>query len=148
MLSVVELKADFLVTFQGGRDHYDMTRELVHFVATQHGLTVDDADVIERATAEACHNALYHESDAEPFFNLELRFNNAQVTAVIRNRGEAFNFDDIEPFSIHHNFLEYKNGGLGIPIMKAIMDEVRYERKPDNLNEVTLIKYINKSKGD
>ncbi len=142
------IDTEFLVTFSGNREHFDLTRELVHYVSTQHGLSADDADIIERATAEACHNALYHDSDGDPYFKLEIWLTETQIKAVIQNHGKAFNFDEIEPFSIEHDFLEYKNGGLGIPIMKAIMDEVHYERKPDNLNEVTLIKYINKSKGD
>ncbi len=40
--------------------------------------------------------------------------------------------------------MAYKNGSLGIPLIKALMDEVNFERKPDNINEITLIKYIKK----
>ncbi len=104
-----------------------------------------EADVIERAVAEACHNALFHEPADEdnPTFELELYLNKEAITTVVKNKGKAFNFDGIAPFNIRQNFLEYKRGGLGIPIMKAIMDEVYYERKSGNLNVVTLVKYIN-----
>jgi len=104
-----------------------------------------EADVIERAVAEACQNGLYHEpaDEENPTIEVEISLKDEMITTVVKNRGKAFNFDDIEPFNVRQNFLEYKNGGLGIPIMKAVMDEVSYERRSGNLNVVTLVKYLN-----
>jgi len=124
----------------------------VHFVAMQQGVEAREADVIERAISEACHNALFHgpANEDAPFFILEMTLENSFIKAVVKNRGKAFNFDDVKPFSIEQNFLNYRKGGLGIPIMKAVMDEVHYKRESDDLNIVTLVKRIsvNAKRGD
>jgi len=105
-----------------------------------------DADIIERAVAEACHNALFHCNDAQrgiTSVEVEMTARGNAIRMEVRNRGPAFEFDGVKPFNPDQDFLAYKEGGLGIPIMKALMDEVRYERQGNDLNVVTLIKHIN-----
>ncbi|MCF7805973.1 MAG: ATP-binding protein [Candidatus Marinimicrobia bacterium] len=137
-------QSEYTVVITGGKKHYHRIRRLVHFATLQQGIEEQEADIIERAVAEACHNALYHKPAApeDPSFELELRLSDTAIVAVVRNRGEAFDFSGVKPFSIEHNFMEYKEGGLGIPIMKRLMDEVHYERETNELNVVTLIKFI------
>lgn len=137
--------SDYTIVVIGFPKQFHRIRRLVHFISLEQGIDEREADVIERAVAEACHNALFHdpENSEHPSFELTLRLNDSAITAEVRNRGKSFNFDAVEPFSIEHDFMHYKQGGLGIPIMKRLMDEVRYERKDDNLNVVTLVKYIN-----
>ena len=111
----------------------------------QQGIGEQEADIIERAVAEACSNALFYKANDQdpPSFVLELYLTDSRITSVIKNRGKAFNFNDVEPFDIHQDFMEYREGGLGIPIMKRLMDEVHYDRIEDDMNVVTLVKYIN-----
>ncbi|HKJ69700.1 MAG TPA: ATP-binding protein [bacterium] len=138
-------ESSYQIRIIGHREHFHAIRRLVHFVTLQQGVDEMEADVIERAVAEACQNGLYHEpaDEENPTIEVEISLKDEMITTVVKNRGKAFNFDDIEPFNVRQNFLEYKNGGLGIPIMKAVMDEVSYERRSGNLNVVTLVKYLN-----
>lgn len=135
----------YRIVISGNPDEYHKIRRLVHFAALQQGIEEQEADIIERAVAEACSNALFHEpaEKENPSFVLEMQLNDASITSIVKNRGKAFNFDDVEPFDIQQDFMAYKEGGLGIPIMKRLMDIVQYERHDDNLNVVTLVKNIN-----
>ena len=119
-------------------------RKRVHSICRRHGLGDVEADLVETAVAEACHNALRHGSEEKkpPHCYLEISFDEKAVKAVLIDWGEAYDFDGIEPFSIDQDFMVYEKGGLGIPLMKALMDEVRYERQSDNTNKLTLIKYL------
>ncbi|MEE9167495.1 MAG: ATP-binding protein [Candidatus Neomarinimicrobiota bacterium] len=134
----------YRITISSSRKHFHQTRELIHFISRQHGLGNSDADLVEMAVSEACHNVLRHGSTTEDQArcHLEIRIDEKSIKAVIRDKGEVFEFDSIEPFDINQDFMQYKNGGLGIPLMKVLMDDVRYERKPENINELTLIKYL------
>jgi len=135
----------YRISISGTRKHLEQTRELVHFVSTQHGLDIITADLVEVAIGEACDNALRHGKSIgknQSYFDLELSINDIKISAVIIDSGEPFDFDQIEPFNINQDFMAYKNGGLGIPLIKAIMDEVHYVRKSDNTNELILIKHL------
>lgn len=135
----------FKIAISGTRQHLEQTKSLVHFISTQHGLDIISADLVEVAIGEACDNALRHgtgDKKSHSSFNLELSINENIITAVIIDWGKPFDFDKIEPFSIDQDFMVYKNGGLGIPLIKTLMDEVYYTRKPDNTNELTLIKHL------
>lgn len=136
---------NYKITISGTKNHLEKTRQLVHFIAMQHGMDEMEADLVEMAVAEACENAnLYGANqDHTANFQLELSINKNSLKAVIIDRGDAIDFDSIEAFNIEQDFMTYKNGSLGIPLIKKLMDEVRYERKPDESNELTLIKYFN-----
>lgn len=134
----------YKVSISGDRNHLEETRELIHFVSRQHGLDVSEADVVEMAVSEACLNVLRHGKTKgdRAVFRLDIFVDERSIKAVIKDRGEAFEFDSIEPFDINQDFMQYKDGGLGIPLMKVLMDEVHYERKTRDINELTLVKYI------
>lgn len=134
----------YTLEISGTGSDLQQTRELIHSILLRHGLDDMAADLIEVAVGEACDNAVRHGSDEEDGSNveLELYIEKEVVKAVISHKGEAFDFDGIKPFSIDQDFMAYKNGGLGVPLIKVLMDEVTYERKPDNTNMLTLIKYV------
>ncbi|MEJ2049861.1 MAG: ATP-binding protein [Calditrichota bacterium] len=135
----------YTVTITGFRRHFHHIRRLVHFYSRQHGSSETEADIIERAVAEACHNALFHTDDQNesPSVIVELHADPTTIRILVKNHGPAFDFNGVKPFRPDQDFLVYKEGGLGIPIMKALMDEVGYEREENNLNVVTLIKHLN-----
>lgn len=134
----------YKVSISGTQKHLEQTRDLVYFISSQHGLDKTEADLVEMAVFEACNNALRHGiiRENQSYFDLELTFDENVIKAVITNRGEVFDFNGIEPFNIHQDFIAYKNGSLGIPLIKALMDEVHYKRNPDSTNTLTLIKHL------
>lgn len=129
----------YKITVQGDREHLEETLELIHFVALQCGAIKSVADVIAAAVGEACQNAVQHGS--EGYFTLELHLKHEILTAVIVNKGDAVNFDSVQTFNVGQDFLQYSEGGLGIPLMKKLMDDVQYERR-GNQNVFTLVKSL------
>ena len=104
----------------------------------------DDLDVLEMSILEACHNAIrYGEKKRNKCLcELSLFYDNQSIKAIVKSYGEAFKVFEKESFSIDQDFLQYKDGGLGIPLIKSLMDSVDYERKSDNVNELTIIKNL------
>lgn len=135
-------------SISGNRMYSDQTRDSIHSVCRKHGLDEMDANRMEMAIRETCQNAIRYgiHPEKESYFNLELHINETAIKAIVISKGDAIDFDNIEPFDIHQDFSTYKDGGLGIPLIKTLVDDVYYERKANSTNKITLINYI-KSKG-
>lgn len=118
--------------------------DLVQFVITDYGISESQADIIAMSVGEACQNAVRYSYDHrdEALFDLKILIDNGDFTATIINTGEAFDFDQVEKFSQDQDFQMYGSGGLGIPMMKKLMDEVTYQRKQGDKNVVVLKKKI------
>ena len=102
-----------------------------------------DADVFAMAVGEACKNAVLYsrEEDHEKKFELMLVINEKRITAQITNKGKPFNIDAVPAFNKKQDFMQYKNGGLGLPIIKKFMDEVNYKRE-EGKNKLTLVRHL------
>ncbi len=105
----------------------------------------EEIDVLEMAILEACHNALCYGSKrkSKSLCELKLYYDNQSIKAVVTNYGKAYEVLEKDSFSIDQDFLQYKNGGLGIPLIKSLMDSVEYSRKSNNKNELIIVKKIN-----
>ena len=114
----------------------------------QHNVISEETDIIEMAILEACHNAIRYSSKKinKSLCNLELIYDNESITAIVKNHGKTFKVDVVNEFSIDENFIQYKDGGLGIPLIKSLMDSVEYKRKSNNINELVMIRHIAKLK--
>lgn len=106
----------------------------------------DELDLIEMSILEACHNAILHgkKKKNNNLCELKLLYDNQSLKVVVKNYGKRFDVAEKNEFSVEQDFLQYKNGGLGIPLIKALMDSVEYKRKENELNELTIIKKIKK----
>lgn len=137
----------YKVIISGKGNDFERTMDLIHYIAVKNGIKKEEADVIAMAIGEACENALLYcgESFENAGFQLELIIDKHQLKAVITSKGEPFDVENVEEFNINQDFMKYKDGGLGIPLMKKLMDEFQYQHKSDNTNEVVLIKILNKS---
>ena len=105
----------------------------------------EDIDIIEMAILEACHNAVRYGSKRKnkSLCKLKLSYDNHSIKAIVKNYGRVYEVLEKDSFSIDQDFLQYKDGGLGIPLIKSLMDSVEYSRKSNNMNELIIVKKIN-----
>ena len=104
----------------------------------------DEVDILEMSILEACHNAIRYGSKRKnkSLCELKLLYDNQSIKVTVKNFGKAYMVDEKEKFSIDQDFLQYKNGGLGIPLIKTLMDSVEYSRKSGNINELIFKKKL------
>ena len=126
-------------------DELELARESIIKFCRKHCTNDDDVDIIEMAILEASHNAIRYGSKRKnkSLCELKLIFDNQSIKAIVRNYGKAFEVFEKDSFSIEQDFLQYKNGGLGIPLIKSLMDSVEYSRKSNDMNELIIVKKIN-----
>lgn len=144
-LRTVHPEKKYTIKVEGGRHHLESTMDLVQFVTMEYGVEESQADIIASAVGEACQNAVHYSfQDVDQVtFNLEIQLGEQVCTAVVINQGPEFEFDAITPFQKDQDFMLYGQGGMGIPMMKKLMDTVSYERQSGDRNVITLVKYFN-----
>jgi anti-sigma regulatory factor (Ser/Thr protein kinase) len=64
---------------------------------------------------------------------------------TITDKGRGFDITKLKDPDVEKFIKESRHGGLGIYLIKTLMDEVDYEFNPGVKNQVQLTKYLQKS---
>lgn len=99
---------------------------------------------LELCVVEAVNNVIKHAYHAEAGHSVEVDFqlHPDHVTFKIRDNGDSLNLSRVAPFCFDPLKVEtLPERGMGIFILKSLMDEVRYETV-NGENILTLIKYL------
>jgi len=131
-------------------DNLELIRDFVKHVAQKVGFNADDVEKIELATDEACTNVIKHayDDDEKPSRSLDvlIKLDYNKFTLVVTDHGRGFDPNMIQDPDMKQYLAELKVGGLGIYLMRTLMDEVDYKIEPGVKNQVRMVKYfINKA---
>ena len=118
-----------------------------NFIKTQSrnaGFDEETANKIVLAADEACTNIIKHayKYSAKGKINVNLSFSQNKLRIAITDEGTHFNSSSIKDPDLKKYYEEKKVGGLGMFLMKKLMDEVSYSHPNSKKNKVTLIKYL------
>ena len=100
-------------------------------IANKIGFCLEDIEDIKVAVSEACTNAIKHSLDNK--FSVEYTIFENGLTITIIDSGKGYDVDSIDV----PNLEEPKESGLGLFIIKSLMDEVEIK---SNINYGTVIK--------
>ncbi len=119
-------------------------REFVSSEAYESGFSEEETSKIVLAVDEACTNIIKHAYHYDP--NKEIRVsiktNKGLFEVLIEDEGASFNPLDIKPPDLKQHLQQFRRGGLGVYLMKTLMDEVEYNLTPGKKNVVRLTKYL------
>ncbi len=106
-------------------------------VAAQLDFTYDVMKDVELAVGEACTNAVQHVAD-ESCDEILVRFtiDGERLAVEVVDRGQGFDLAAVE-----QEGEEERIGGVGITIMRSVMDEVDIQCDPKTGTCVRMIKY-------
>ena len=130
------------VQFAAKFEFLDEIRDFVGEIARAGGFSDKDVYNIQLATDEAASNVIEHAYESHPDGVLELScgMKGDTLTIVLVDRGESFDPSEIPLPDLKADLSDRKIGGLGIFLMRKLMDEVHYEPKPDKSNVLTMTK--------
>ena len=130
------------VQFAAKFEYLDEIRDFVGEVARTGGFSDKDIYNIQLATDEAASNIIEHAYENQPNGILELScgMKDDTITIILIDHGESFDPSAIPLPDLKADLSDRKIGGLGIFLMRKLMDEVHYEPKPDKSNVLTMIK--------
>jgi len=125
-------------------DNLSLIRDLISKVATQAGLNNEDAGKIELAVDEACTNVIKHAygSNSNEIIDIQIKIEKTKLTIIVSDKGKGFNPDKIKIPDLNESIRTGKRGGLGICLIKTLMDKVDFQMNPGTKNQVKMVKYL------
>ena len=126
-------------------ENLDQIRDFTRSVAAQSGFSEESIDKIALAVDEACTNIIKHAYKYSPEGDIVINIKVAdnKLTVSITDFGLDFDPTLVPVPDIKKYYQQHKVGGLGIYLIKKLMDEVKYNPAVGNKNQVVLIKYLN-----
>ena len=130
------------VQFSAKFEFLDEIREFVGDIARAGGFGDKDIYNIQLAADEAASNIIEHAYEGVNNGVLELScgVKSNVITIILVDHGESFDPSEIPMPDLKADLSERKIGGLGIFLMRKLMDEVRYEVKSNKNNVLTMTK--------
>jgi len=127
-------------------DRLIAVREFVSDAARDFGFNDEDVSKIALAVDEACTNIIKHAYKFDPNKNITVTVQggNGTFQVVIHDNGIQFNPNEIHSPDMKEYMRNYRRGGLGVYLMKSLMDKVEYSIARGKANEVRLTKYLSR----
>lgn len=125
-----------------------LIREFVVKIASKAGFDLDIQEQIALAVDEACTNVIKHahKYDARRAININIILDSQKMTINILDKGEGFDEKKLQKPDLKKYAKESRHGGLGIYLMKTLMDDVQYNFNPGIKNKVQMTKYYQSQK--
>jgi len=95
------------------------------------GLSEDEAFKVSLAVDEACSNLVKHGRKRATIENncyiyLDVYSKHNQLIIEIHDKSESFNPNSVPSPNMQEYFQQFKRGGLGIHIMRSLIDDISY----------------------
>ncbi len=122
-------------------------REFIQGFASSVGFKQETIDNMMLAVDEACTNIIKHAYKSYPDGEIVIKigYKENKLIITIIDYGTAFHPETIPEPNIQEYYRQHRVGGLGMYLMKTLMDEVKYISIPGKYNQVLLSKSINSS---
>lgn len=130
------------VRFEAKFEFLDEIREYVGDIARKGGFSNKDVYNIQLATDEAASNIIEHayEGVTNGVLDLACAMEKDEIKIVLIDYGAPYDPSAVPMPDIKADLSERKIGGLGIFLMRKLMDEVHYEPRADKSNVLTMTK--------
>jgi serine/threonine-protein kinase RsbW len=124
----------------------EMIREFVAKIAQNMGFKDEDIGRIELAVDEASTNVIKHAYKGDDrnkrFMSIDVVAHNDRLEIDVIDQGQGFDPEKIKSPEMDAYLKKMKRGGLGLYLIRTLMDEVDYRIKPGIRNQVKMVKYM------
>jgi len=117
-------------------------RSAVNHVCERIGFSQDEVNNITLAVDEACSNIIKHAycGSTDDFIETTINIYDDRLEVLLRDFGKKANPKKIKPRELD----DVRPGGLGVHLIKSVMDVVNYDNNVEKGNLLQLVKYIKK----
>lgn len=142
-MAAIEKK--FTLEVPSSTENLAMIRDFVKRVGRQTGMEEQEIFNLELAVDEACANVIEHVygNDTSKEVIIRAICDDKEVRISVIDMGRGFDPTGVTPATIDSLVSGRKSGGLGIRLIRALMDEVSYEISPGQKNELHMVKKLN-----
>jgi serine/threonine-protein kinase RsbW len=123
-----------------------MIREFVAAIGTQAGFVAQEVAALELAVDEACANVIEHAygHDTSQEVIIRATFDDHELRIDVVDTGRGFDPASLVEPGLDQLVAERRTGGLGMQVIKRVMDQVSYEMIPGEKNELRMVKRIHR----
>ncbi len=131
------------ITIPSRTERLNDVRQFVAQAARVCGFKDEDVNNIMLAVDEACTNIIKHAYNYAPDESIEVNvgMREGDFEIVIADRGKNFNPENVPPPDMKEYMTQYRRGGLGLYLMKKVMDTVDFQFKA-NRNILRMTKHL------
>lgn len=125
-----------------------VVREFLHSAIKRSSLPTGDANKVVLAVDEAVANTIQHGYEGRDKGKVEVLIDADDKSFRVRIRDNGISYDTASgsaekaELDLQAHIASGNKRGLGLFIMRKVMDEVRYTSREGEVNELTLVKYI------
>ena len=136
----------FRLSVPSSPENLSMIREFVARVGERAGLPEDEIGRLELAVDEACANVIEHAYGNDRSEEIAIRavLDGEAVRISIVDTGRGFDPGAVPQEAVGKLVAERRTGGLGMRLIRTLMDEVHYEIEPGKKNELQMVKRLKK----
>jgi len=102
------------------------------------GFDIEEIEDIKVAVGEACNNAILHGNSEDNYFELSFDIKDNRIDIQVQDNGNGFDITTYDEPDLENP----KENGLGIFIMKSLMDEVEIVGKNGDGTKLMMTKYL------
>jgi serine/threonine-protein kinase RsbW len=130
------------ITFPARFEFLDEIRDLVAQVAREGGFTEKVVYALQLAADEAASNIIEHayEGVADAALDIACDMQGDTIVVTMHDTGKSFDFSKVKQPNLKADLSERQIGGLGVYLMRKLMDEVSYESNSTTGNLLTMTK--------
>jgi serine/threonine-protein kinase RsbW len=136
------MKKKYHLRIPSQTENLEIIREFVTKIARKVGFRDEETGKIELAVDEACTNVIEHAYGGEDKGDIEasVRIERGGLTITLVDHGKPFDPASVpEPTIIADDPSKIKTGGLGLHLMRKVMDEVTFSFG-DGRNTLVMVK--------
>ena len=144
------MERKFTLHVPSSTENLVLIREFVTTIGKQAGMDDPEIGKLELAVDEACANVMEHAygpDDTEKEVIVRATFDADEMRIDVEDTGRGFDPKSVPSEELQKLVAGRKSGGLGMRLMRTLMDEVHYEIEPGKKNELHMVKRIRKKEG-
>ena len=134
------------INIESKTDRLIAVRDFVSAAAREFGFSDEEISKIALAVDEACTNVIKHAYKFDPgkIITVKVKRGNGAFEVLVHDTGKQFNPAGVQTPDMKEYLTHSRRGGLGVYLMKTLMDKVEYNFAPGQPNEVRLVKYLSR----
>lgn len=119
-------------------------RSTMNHICETMGFSQEDTNNITLAVDEACSNIIKHAycGATDQLIEVLIQLHPDRLEVLLQDYGKKVNVRQIKSRELD----DVRPGGLGVHLIKSVMDIVSYENCSKNCNQLQLVKYLPKKR--
>lgn len=136
----------FSMNVPSSTENLALIRDFVSGIGAQVGFDENEAARLALAVDEACANVMEHAYQLEETHEVTVRVvvDADEIKFEIIDTGRGFDPGQTDEMRVEELIKQRKSGGLGLRLIRTIMDDVQYRIVPGEKNELRMIKKLKK----